>query len=96
MCDAQTDVRYFFNPAPPRLCDRLQYQRGTPMLALVGEFAIGAAFVIVAVVLVFIGIPRHGESPHFLRFEASVVLFPPVIMTFFAIGAALMLRAYAG
>jgi hypothetical protein len=66
------------------------------MLALVGEFAIGAAFVIVAAVLVFIGIPRHGESPHFLRFEASVVLFPPVIMTFLAIGAALMLRAYAG
>ena len=66
------------------------------MLALVGEFAIGAAFVIVAVVLVLIGIPRHGESPRFLRFESSLVLFPPVIMTFFAIGAALMLRAYAG
>ena len=66
------------------------------MLGMVGEFAIGAAFVIVAVVLVFIGMPRHGESPRFLRFEASVVLFPPVIMTFLAMGAALMLRAYVG
>lgn len=65
------------------------------MLGL-GEFAIGAAFVIAAVFLVFIGMPRHGESPRFLRFEASVVLFPPIVMTFLAVGAALMLRAYAG
>ena len=66
------------------------------MLGMVGEFAIGAAFVVVAVVLVFIGIPKHGESPRFLRFDASVVLFPPVIMTFLAVGAALMMRAYSG
>ena len=59
-----------------------------------GEFAIGATFLVVAVVLFFIGLPRHGESPRFLRFEASLVLYPPVIMTFLAIGAALMLRAY--
>ena len=61
-----------------------------------GEFAIGAAFLVVAVVLFIIGIPRHGESARFLRFEASLVLYPPVIMTFLAIGAALMLRAYLG
>jgi hypothetical protein len=61
-----------------------------------GEFAIGAAFVITAVVLVIIGMPKHGESPRFLRFEASVVLFPPVIMTFLAFGVGIMLRAYAG
>ena len=50
-----------------------------------GEFAIGATFIVVAVVLFFIGMPRHGESPRFLRFEASLVLYPPVIMTFLAI-----------
>jgi hypothetical protein len=66
------------------------------MLEMVGEFAIGAAFVVVAVVLVFIGIPKHGEIPRFLRFDASIVLFPPVIMTFLAFGVALMLRAYYG
>ena len=59
-----------------------------------GEFAIGVTFVVVAFVLFFIGMPRHGESPSFLRFESSLVLYPPLIMTFLAIGAALILRAY--
>ena len=66
------------------------------MLEMVGEFAIGAVFVVVAVVLVLIGIPKHGQHPRFLRFDASLVLFPPVIMTFLAFGVALMLRAYPG
>ena len=66
------------------------------MLEMFGEFAIGAAFVVVAVVLVLIGVPKHGEHPRFLRFDASMVLFPPVIITFLAFGVALMLRAYTG
>ena len=66
------------------------------MLEMVGEFAIGAVFVVVAVVLVLIGIPKHGQNPRFLRFDASLVLFPPVVMTFLAVGVALMLRAYYG
>jgi ABC-type multidrug transport system permease subunit len=66
------------------------------MLEMIGEFAIGAALVVVAVILVFIGIPKHGESPRFLRFDASVVIYPAVIMSFLAFGVGLMLRAYAG
>ena len=66
------------------------------MLEVVGEFAIGAVSLVVAVILFFIGMPRHGESPRFLRFDASVVLYPAVIMTFLAFGVGLMLRAYAG
>jgi ABC-type multidrug transport system permease subunit len=66
------------------------------MLELIGEFAIGAASVVVAVILVFIGMPKHGESPRFLRFDASVVIYPAVIMSFLAFGVGLMLRAYAG
>ena len=66
------------------------------MLEMLGEFAIGAASLVVAVVLFFIGIPRQGESPRFLRFDASLVLYPAVIMTFLAFGVGLMLRAYAG
>ena len=66
------------------------------MLALFEEFAIGVAFVVVAAVLLIIGLPRHGGSPRFLRFESSVVLYPPLIMTFLAFGVALMLRAYTG
>ena len=66
------------------------------MLGMAGEFTIGAAFVVVAVVLVLIAIPKHGQHPRFLRFDASMVLFPPVVMTFLAVGVALMLRAYYG
>ena len=66
------------------------------MLEMVGEFAIGAAFVVVGVVLVVIGIPKHGQHPRFLRFDASIVLFPPVVMTFLALCVALMLRASGG
>ena len=66
------------------------------MLEMIGEFAIGAALVVVAVILVFIGIPKHGESPRFLRFDASDVVYPAVIMSFLAFGVGLMLRAYTG
>jgi ABC-type multidrug transport system permease subunit len=66
------------------------------MLEMIGEFAIGAALVVVAVILIFIGIPKHGESPRFLRFDASVVIYPAVIMSFLAFGVGLMLRAYTG
>ena len=66
------------------------------MLAMFEELGIGVAFVVVAAVLLFIGLPRHGESPRFLRFEASLVLYPPLIMTCLACGVGLMLRAYNG
>jgi hypothetical protein len=66
------------------------------MLEMVGEFAFGAALVVAAVVLILIGIPKHGQHPRFLRFDASLVLFPSVIITFLAVGVALMLRAYPG
>ena len=66
------------------------------MLEMIGEFAIGAVSVVVAIILIFIGIPKHGESPRFLRFDASVVVYPAVIMSFLAFGVALMLRASYG
>ncbi|MGA7738258.1 MAG: hypothetical protein WCB22_22840, partial [Pseudolabrys sp.] len=47
---------------------------------------------VVGVLLIIIGIPRHGESPRFLRFEASLVLYPAVVMVFLAFGVAMMLR----
>jgi hypothetical protein len=66
------------------------------MLEMFGEFAIGAASVVAAVILVFVGIPKHGESPRLLRFDAAVVLYPTIIMTLLALGSGLMLRAYSG
>jgi hypothetical protein len=47
------------------------------------------------VLLVIIGISKHGQHPRFLRFEASIVIYPAVIMVFLAVGVAMMLRGYA-
>ncbi|MGT2435264.1 hypothetical protein ACU4GH_04550 [Bradyrhizobium betae] len=50
---------------------------------------IGAAMIAIAGVLIFIGRPNSaGEHPRFLRFEAALVLFPPVILSFLGLGAA--------
>jgi hypothetical protein len=50
----------------------------------------------VAGVLLFIGLPdRHGASPGFLRFDAAPILYPPVILALFAIGAANLISALA-
>jgi hypothetical protein len=64
------------------------------MLEMLGDLAIGLVLFVVGVLLVIIGIPRHGESPRFLRFEASLVLYPAVIMVFLAMGVAMMIRGY--
>lgn len=58
---------------------------------------IGVVLVLVAVVLVFIGIPnKAGQHPRFLRFEASLVLFPPVVLVFVALGMAAILSGLLG
>ena len=64
------------------------------MLEMLGGIAIGLVFFVVGVLLVIIGIPRHGEHPRFLRFEASLVLYPAIIMVFLAFGVAMMVRGY--
>ena len=65
------------------------------MLEMLGDIAIGLVLFVVGVLLVFIGIPKHGQHPRFLRFEASLVLYPAVIMVFLAFGVAMLLRSYA-
>ena len=64
------------------------------MLEMLGDIAIGLVLFVIGVLLVIIGIPRHGESPRFLRFEASLVIYPAVIMVFLAFGVAMMVRGY--
>jgi|SoimicMinimDraft_3_1059731.scaffolds.fasta_scaffold39379_2 hypothetical protein len=68
--------------------------KGDPMVGMFGDIAIGLVSLGVGVLLVFIGMPKHGEPPRFLRFEASIVLYPAVIMAFLAFGGALVMRAY--
>jgi hypothetical protein len=59
-----------------------------------GDLSIGFVFIAVGVVLLLIGLPRHGVTPRFLRFDAAVVLYPGFVMIFFALGVAMMFRAY--
>jgi ABC-type multidrug transport system permease subunit len=66
------------------------------MFEMFGEAALGLVAVAAGLLLIFIGMPRHGEHPRFLRFEASLVLYPAVIITLLAMGSGLMLRAYTG
>ena len=56
---------------------------------MIQELLIGAILLAVAAVLIFIGLPnKSGVSPRFLRFEAAMVLYPPVVMVFVAGGVA--------
>jgi hypothetical protein len=49
----------------------------------------GALLLAVAAALIFIGLPnKSGISPRFLRFEAAMVLYPPVVMVFAVTGVA--------
>ena len=58
------------------------------------EFVIGIVLVLVAVGLVFTGRPNAaGQHPPFLRFEASLVLFPPIVLVFFAMGMATIIAS---
>ncbi|MFZ0624135.1 MAG: hypothetical protein WAM76_19315 [Pseudolabrys sp.] len=56
------------------------------------DILIGVVLLAIAGGLIFIGLPnKAGVSPRFLRFEAAVVLFPPLVLTFFAGGFAELL-----
>jgi hypothetical protein len=53
------------------------------------QLAIGVALVLAAIALIFIGRPnKAGQHPRFLQFEASLVLYPPVVLVCFAMGTA--------
>ena len=65
------------------------------MLEMIGDIAIGLVLFVVGVFLLIIGLPKHGESPRFLKFESSMMLYPAVIMACLALGTAMMLRGYA-
>jgi hypothetical protein len=49
----------------------------------------GIGMLVVALLLIWVGLPdRSGVHPKFLRFQAALVLYPPVILVFFALGVA--------
>ena len=61
------------------------------------NLVVGVVLVLLAAGLLYIGTPnKAGQRPRFLQFEASLVLFPPVILVFFALGMAAIISAPSG
>jgi hypothetical protein len=55
---------------------------------------VGTVFLALAAVLLWIGIPvGNGISPPFLRFEIAPLIYPPLVLAIFAIGAANLISA---
>ncbi|HEY5503597.1 MAG TPA: hypothetical protein VIK28_00455 [Sedimentisphaerales bacterium] len=53
------------------------------------DLLIGVVSLGIAGGLIFLGWPdKNGDSPRFLQFEASLVLYPSIIMVFLAAGFA--------
>ena len=53
------------------------------------DILIGVVMLIIGGALIFIGLPnKAGVSPRFLRFDASLVLYPPLVLVFLAGGFA--------
>jgi len=65
------------------------------MLGMFADVAIGLAFIVASVLLVFIGMPKHGKQPRFMRFEAVMMLYPASVLVCMALGVGLMFRAYS-
>ena len=54
----------------------------------------GVAMVAGALLLIWGGRPnKEGDNPSFLRFDAALVLYPPFVLIFFALGVAAILSS---
>ncbi|HWJ18176.1 MAG TPA: hypothetical protein VNR65_05545 [Geobacterales bacterium] len=54
----------------------------------------GAAMLVAAFLLIWAGRPnKAGVHPRFLRFDAALVLYTPVILAFTAMGAAAVISS---
>jgi hypothetical protein len=53
------------------------------------DFGIGLATIGLAAVLIYFSLPdKEGNSPRFLRFDAAMVLYPPIVLVVGAFGVA--------
>ena len=54
----------------------------------------GIAMLAIAIILILVGRPnKAGVHPRFLRFEAALVLYPPIILAFTAMGTAAVISS---
>jgi hypothetical protein len=60
---------------------------------MLGDLSIGT---VLLGIVVFIGLPKKGVSPRFLRFDAALVLYPGIVMIFLTMGVAMILKTHTG
>jgi hypothetical protein len=59
------------------------------------DLIIGGILVALGALLIFIGRPnKAGEPPRFLRFDASLVIYPPIVEAVLALGVAELIYGY--
>lgn len=59
------------------------------------ELLTGIILLGISAVLLFIAWPdKNGLGPRFLRFEASMMLYPPLVLVFIALGSAAMIAGF--
>jgi hypothetical protein len=62
-------------------------------MSMLGDLSIGT---VLLGIVVFIGLPKKGVSPRFLRFDAALVLYPGIVMIFLTMGVAMILKTHTG
>ena len=73
----------------------IDYEGGRKQTQMSQELLVGTVSLVIAAVLIFIGLPdKNGVSPRFLRFEAAVIVYPPLVMIFLVGGAAELIAAF--
>jgi hypothetical protein len=63
-------------------------------MSMFGDISMGLVLFAVGVFLIFIGMPKRGVTPRYLRFDAALVLYPAVVITFLAFGVAMIFTSH--
>lgn len=61
---------------------------------MLADISLGLVLFAIGVLLIFIGMPKNGVTPRYLRFEAALVIYPAVVLTFLVFGVAMMVMPH--
>jgi hypothetical protein len=65
---------------------RPEQSRNAVARDLTQDLLMGLLSLAVALGLLFVGLPKRGESPPFLQFQAAPMIYPAAVLVFLAIG----------
>ena len=63
-------------------------------MSMFEDISLGLVLFAIGVFLIFIGMPTNGVTPRYLRFEAALVIYPAVVLTFLVFGVAMMVMPH--